>query len=97
MSTSSASVAMPAARNAWSARRRAPYRVLELPLALSLDDHERRSEEATGRSAAMRIAAKGRSAGANVVRCDAAAKRAASGVEDGEPESGLTAWSARWH
>jgi hypothetical protein len=32
-----------------------------------------------------------------VARRDAAAKRAASGVEEGEPESGLTAWSARWH
>jgi hypothetical protein len=91
VSTSSASAAMPAARNAWSASLSAPYRARELPLALSPDDHERRSEEATGRSAAMRIAAKGRSAGANVARRDAAAKRASSGVEDGEPESGLTA------
>lgn len=84
-STSSASAAMPAARNAWSASRSAPYRSRALPQVLPLDDQERRSGEAAGRSAARRIAAKGRSAGADAARRAAAAKRAASGVE-GEPE-----------
>uniref|UniRef100_A0A0A9FDX9 Uncharacterized protein n=1 Tax=Arundo donax TaxID=35708 RepID=A0A0A9FDX9_ARUDO len=92
-STSRASPAMPAARNAWSARRSAPY--LALALQLALLDQEKRSGEAAGRSAAMMSAAKGRSAGADAARHEAAAKRTASGTEEGQ--LGARTWSARWH
>jgi hypothetical protein len=78
---------MPAARNAWSASRSAAWRTRALPPVLPReDDQERRSAEAAGRSAARRIAAKGRSADADAARWEAAAKRAASRVEEGGPE-----------
>jgi hypothetical protein len=68
-STWSASAAMPAARNAWSASRSAACRTRALPPVLPWeDDQERRSAEAAGRSAARRVAAKGRSADADAAR-----------------------------